>query len=577
MSDKKPTYEELEHRLTDAEAVMATLRKGEVDAIISERNVALLRAKDLEDALQQRQRELDIRNQIANIFLAVPDDEMYGEVLQVVLDAMESKHGVFGYVREDGAVVVPSLTRDIWDKCQVPGKDIVFPRETWSGIWGRALVEKKTFYSNKDFCVPKGHIPVHRAMATPIIYQGEVIGYFTVGNRTTDYDNKDKELLETIANYIAPILNARLERAKQEKERKRAEEALRQSEEKLRLIFEAANDGVAVTDLDGNLLLVNETMVRMHSYDTKEELIGRSGFELFAVKDRTKAMENMKRTLQTGRLEEIEYRLLRRDGSEFDAGIDGAVLRDASGSSSGLVVIVRDITERKKLDQLKDEFIGLVSHELRSPLTVITGAVNTVLTEGERLSTEETRQLLQDVAWEADMLSHLLGNLLELSRVQADRLFLHAEPISVKNLVQNTVERVRCQSSIHQFLVDLPKELPPVYADQLRLERILYNLLENAVKYSLKGGKIRVSVREEEERLLIGVSDQGIGISLADQAKLFGAFQRLEESKLDGVKGLGLGLVVCRRLVEAHGGRIWVESKPGKGSTFFFTLPLNRH
>ena len=577
MSDKKPTYEELEHRLTDAEAVMATLRKGEVDAIISERNVALLRAKDLEEALQQRQRELDIRNQIANIFLAVPDDEMYGEVLQVVLDAMESKHGVFGYVREDGAVVVPSLTRDIWDKCQVPGKDIVFPRETWSGIWGRALVEKKTFYSNKDFCVPKGHIPVHRAMATPIIYQGEVIGYFTVGNRTTDYDNKDKELLETIANYIAPILNARLERAKQEKERKRAEEALRQSEEKLRLIFEAANDGVAVTDLDGNLLLVNETMVCMHSYDTKEELIGRSGFELFAVKDRTKAMENMKRTLQTGRLEEIEYRLLRRDGSEFDAGIDGAVLRDASGSSSGLVVIVRDITERKKLDQLKDEFIGLVSHELRSPLTVITGAVNTVLTEGERLSTEETRQLLQDVAWEADMLSHLLGNLLELSRVQADRLFLHAEPISVKNLVQNTVERVRCQSSIHQFLVDLPKELPPVYADQLRLERILYNLLENAVKYSLKGGKIRVSVREEEERLLIGVSDQGIGISLADQAKLFGAFQRLEESKLDGVKGLGLGLVVCRRLVEAHGGRIWVESKPGKGSTFFFTLPLNRH
>ena len=577
MGSKKPTYEGLERRLADAETIISTLHKGEVDAIISERNVALLRTKDLEDALQQRQRELDIRNQIANIFLAVPDDEMYGEVLQVVLDAMESKHGVFGYVREDGAVVVPSLTRDIWDKCQVPGKDIVFPRETWSGIWGRALVEKKTFYSNKDFRVPKGHIPVHRAIATPIIYQGELIAYFTIGNSTRDYDDKDKKLLETIANYIAPILDARLERAKQEKEQKRAEEALRQSEEKLRLIFEAANDGVAVTDLDGNLLLVNETMVRMHSYDTKEELIGRSGFELFAVKDRTKAMEDMKRTLQTGLLGETEYRLLRRDGSEFDAGIDGAVLRDASGSSSGLVVIVRDITERKKLDQLKDEFIGLVSHELRSPLTVITGAVNTVLTEGERLSTEETRQLLQDVAWEADMLSHLLGNLLELSRVQADRLFLHAEPISVKNLVQNTVERVRCQSSIHQFLVDLPKELPPVYADQLRLERILYNLLENAVKYSLKGGKIRVSVREEEERLLIGVSDQGIGISLADQAKLFGAFQRLEESKLDGVKGLGLGLVVCRRLVEAHGGRIWVESKPGKGSTFFFTLPLNRH
>jgi len=169
--NKKPTYEELEQRLAEAETIVATLRKGEVDAIVSERNVALLRVAELEKALQQAQRRLDLKNQIANIFLTVPDDEMYGEVLQVVLDAMESKHGVFGYVREDGAVVVPSLTRDIWDKCQILGKDIVFPRETWGGIWGRALVKKKTFYSNKDFRVPKGHIPVHRAMATPIIYR----------------------------------------------------------------------------------------------------------------------------------------------------------------------------------------------------------------------------------------------------------------------------------------------------------------------------------------------------------------------------------------------------------------------
>jgi len=383
-------------------------------------------------------------------------------------------------------------------------------------------------------------------------------------------------LLETIANYIAPILNARLERENQERERKRAEQALRQSEEKLRLIFEAANDGVAVTDLDGNLLLVNETMVRMHSYDTKEELIGRSGFELFAVKDRTKAMENMKRTLQMGRLGEIEYRLLRRDGSEFDAGIDGAVLRDASGSSSGLVVIIRDITERKQLDQLKDEFIALVSHELRSPLTVITGAVNTVLAEGARLSPQETRQLLQDAACEADSLSHLIGNLLELSRVQADRLFLYAEPLNIKKVIQGTVEKVRRQSSIHQFLVDLHEELPSVDADQLRLERVLYNLFENAIKYSPQGCEIRVSVEPEEEHLVIGVSDQGIGISLSDQAKLFGPFQRLEDSGLEGVSGAGLGLLVCRRLVEAHRGRIWVESEPGRGSTFFFTLPLSR-
>jgi len=424
--------------------------------------------------------------------------------------------------------------------------------------------------------VPEGHIPIVRTLVVPILYQGELIGLLEIANKNTDYDEKDRSYLETIANYIAPILNARLERDKQEKERKRAEEALRESEEKLRLIFESESDGVAVTDLDGNLLQVNQTAVRLHGYDSKEELIGHSSFELFALKDRVKAMENMKRTLQMGRLGEVEYRLLRNDGSEFDAGIDGAVLRDASGNAAGIVVIVRDITDRKQLDQLKDEFIALVSHELRSPLTVIIGAVNTVLSEGARLSQEETRQLLQEAAWEAELLSHLIENLLELSRVQAERLFIYAEPLSIKKVIQGTVEKVRRQSSIHQFLVDLPGELPSVDADKLRLERVLYNLFENAIKYSPQGGEIRVSVEPEEEHLVIGVSDQGIGISLSDQAKLFGPFQRLEDSGLEGVNGAGLGLLVCRRLVEAHGGRIWVESEPSRGSTFFFTLPLSR-
>ena len=110
----------------------------------------------------------------------------------------------------------------------------------------------------------------------------------------------------------------------------------------------------------------------------------------------------------------------------------------------------------------------------------------------------------------------------------------------------------------------------------LRLERILYNLLENAVKYSPQGGEIKVSVKPDKEQLVIGVSDQGVGISPADQAKLFAPFQRLEESRPGGARGVGLGLLVCQRLVEAHGGRIWVESEPGRGSTFFFTLPLNQ-
>ena len=271
-----------------------------------------------------------------------------------------------------------------------------------------------------------------------------------------------------------------------------------------------------------------------------------------------------------------EYRVRHKNGDVLWVRENIYPSYSPAGIIESFVGKIADITERKKLDQLKDEFISLVSHELRSPLTVITGAVNTVLTEGARLSPEETHQLLQDAALEADWLSHLLGNLLELSRVQANRLSLHDEAVSVTRVIQDTIEEIKRQSSMHQFILDIPKKLPTVYADRLRLERILYNLIDNAVKYSPQGGEVRVFVKPEEEHLVIGISDQGIGISLPDQAKLFGPFQRVEESKLEGVKGLGLGLLVSRRLVEAHGGRIWVQSEPNRGSTFFFTLPLSR-
>jgi len=350
-------------------------------------------------------------------------------------------------------------------------------------------------------------------------------------------------------------------------ERKQAEEALKSSRDYLKKLTDSMWDAVFSVKMPERVIEWANDSFKLTGYEP-EESIGKttqflypdeSGFFTFGDKLKSAIAEG-KDVLDTEQL------LKRKNGEVFPAEITTTFFRE-KGEVIRVTSIIRDITERKKLEQLKDDFISLVSHELRSPLTVITGAVNTALTEGERLSAEETRQLLKDAALEAESLSHLLGNLLELSRMQANRLLLYAEAISVKKVIQGTVKEIKRQSSAHQFVVDLPRKLPPVYADELRLERILYNLLENAVKYSPQGGEIRVSVRPEEEHLVIGVRDQGIGISLADQAKLFGPFQRLEDSRLDGVGGAGLGLLVCRRLVEAHGGRIWLESEPGRGST----------
>ncbi len=353
---------------------------------------------------------------------------------------------------------------------------------------------------------------------------------------------------------------------------KQTKQALLESREDLNRAQAVARTGSWRLDVRNNQLLWSDETHRIFGIPKGMPMTYETFLARVHPEDREYVDRKWKAALR-GEPYDIEHRII--VGDEVKWVRERAELEfDSLGSLKGGFGTIQDITEHKKLDQLKDDFIGLVSHELRSPMTVITGAINTALTEAERLSPEETRQLLQDAASEADLLSNLLANLLELSRVQAERLVLHAEAIDVKKVAQNAVEEIKRQTSAHDFVLDIPGKIPPLYADPLRLERIFYNLLENAVKYSPQGGEIRVSVKPDKEYLVFGVSDHGIGISPADQAKLFRPFQRLEESKPKGTRGVGLGLLVCQRLVEAHGGRIWVTSEPDHGSTFFFTLPL---
>ncbi len=400
----------------------------------------------------------------------------------------------------------------------------------------------------------------------PMRHGGKILGLIHLADESENKIPLERvQFLEHVGVYIGEALHTFV-----------TEEMLRESEGRYRDLYEEAPSAYLSVGTDGYISQANRSAAELLGYSL-DELTGKPVFDLYAdtPNGKAKAQKVFQRFLAGEEIRGDELEMCRADGSSVWISLSARPIRDKEGRVVASRSTLVDITERKKLDQLKDDFIGLVSHELRSPLTVITGAVNTALTEAERLSPEETRQLLRDAALEADSLSHLLGNLMELSRIQADRLFLFAEPISIEKVIQDTIEKVEHLSSAHQFVVDIPKELPSVYADELRMERILYNLLENAVKYSPQGGEIRIFVKPRERHLVIGISDQGIGIPRADQAKLFKPFQRLEDSRPDKVNGSGLGLSVCRRLVEAHGGQIWVESESGKGSTFFFTLPLS--
>ena len=341
------------------------------------------------------------------------------------------------------------------------------------------------------------------------------------------------------------------------------------SEEQYQTMIRTAMDGFWLTDAQGKILDVNDSYCKLIGY-SREELLTMSVADVEAAELPEETARHIERVKEKG-YDRFETRHRDKNGRVIDVEVSVNFTAKEGGR---FFVFVRDITERKKAEQLKDEFIGLVSHELRTPLTVINGSLSTLLTEWDRLSTSEVRQLLNDALLESESLSHLIENLLELSRAQAQQLALYLEPVDIRTLVRETVSKIKRQATAHRFTISIPDGLQSINADPLRVERILYNLLDNAAKYSPAGTQIKVSVSAEPDCVVIGVNDRGKGLSSSEQARIFGLFRRLENSRPDRSRGAGLGLMVCRRLVEAHGGKIWIESKKGSGSTFFFSLPV---
>ena len=246
---------------------------------------------------------------------------------------------------------------------------------------------------------------------------------------------------------------------------------------------------------------------------------------------------------------------------------------DDEGMLRGGFGIVQDITEIKKAEQLKDEFIGLVSHELRTPLTIIIGSVKSAMTQG--ISTDDMYELLRNASEGAESLAAILENMLELSRQQADRLQLEINLVNIPDMAVGIINRLKGQQVTQRFITVFSPDIPYIEADRVRIERILVNLLENAVKYSPPSSEITISCRLENDCVITEITDQGEGISVEDQGNLFEPFHRIGPLARR-TAGIGLGLVVCKRLVEAHGGWIGVDSKPGQGSVFYFAIPIHQ-
>ncbi|MBI2853342.1 MAG: PAS domain-containing sensor histidine kinase [Chloroflexi bacterium] len=356
--------------------------------------------------------------------------------------------------------------------------------------------------------------------------------------------------------------------------RKKAERELRENHLLVKAMAEGAYDPIFIKDRLGCILFANPAMEKVMDRPLVE-ILGKSDTEILSnTEDARVLAENDRRIMDSGRTEVVEETVTTTAGRLTFLSTK-TPWRDDKGNVIGIIGVAHDITERKKVEDLKDEFIGMMSHEMKTPLTVILGGLHTLVNQGSQLTESERSDLLQDAYLEAGSLADMVSNLLDLSLCRSGQLVLVREDVELPKLLRHMVRRAKTQHPKHRFKTKCAS-LPQVSGDRVRLERIVYNLLDNAARYSPAGSCVTISAEVSDSRVVLGVKDEGEGLSAGAQAKLFTKFERLGRSSAGGPRGTGLGLAVCKRLVEAQGGRIWVESEVGMGSTFYFTIPLNR-
>lgn len=271
---------------------------------------------------------------------------------------------------------------------------------------------------------------------------------------------------------------------------------------------------------------------------------------------------------------EQELLIATKNGSRVWVGVTSAYERNSKGEIDRIILVARNISRRRRIDQVKSDVISAVSHELRSPLTSVKGFVSTLVQKWDRLTEEQKRHFLATIQVDADRVTRLINELLDISRLEAGRLLLRRELTQLPEIVAKVVDRISPQTDRHQIQLELNGTLPSVFADPDKVEQVLTNLVENAVKYT-DSGHITVSCSADEGAVRVSVVDEGEGIPLEHRQHVFGKFFRRGD-RASAPSGTGLGLYISKGLIEAHGGKIWVEDGSDGGAAFIFTLPLTK-
>jgi PAS domain S-box-containing protein len=337
-----------------------------------------------------------------------------------------------------------------------------------------------------------------------------------------------------------------------------------------------------MVDLEGNFVEGNKMAEQLVGYKRKE-LIGKDFLELNLLipEDLPKAAENLMKNAKGKTTGPDEFTLNRKDGSQVVVEIRSFPVKIKDQTL--VLGIARDVTERRRIEQakqeidrLKSEFISNTSHELRTPLQSIMGFTKLML-QGKVPDSETQNEFLGIIDKQSVRLADLINDLLDVSRMESGRFTIQKQSISIDELLKSVAKEldgIAYEKGV-AIVRDIPSTIPELEADEKRIRQVVINLLGNAIKFSNENGKIAIRVEISDDNVITSVSDRGIGIPPEAIPHLFDRFYQVDGSMTRTSGGSGLGLYISAQIVEAHGGRIWAESEMGKGSTFSFTLPLS--
>jgi len=518
---------------------------------------------------------------------AKDETEYLGEVCKIIIEDCGHAMVWIGFAENDENKTVQPVVYSGFDEGYLENLDITWAdSERGRGPSGTAIRTGKictcrnmrtdlNFEPWREEAIKRDYAS---SLVLPLMNDGKAFGALTIYSREPDHFSEDEiKLLADLADGLSyGIITLRLNDAKF-----KAEEALQESEKKYRSIVETANEGIWIVDPEYRTTYVNKRIAEMVGY-TRDGMIGRSGLDFTDEEGKTILRLNMEK-IQQGIGESYEFKLIQKNGSTIWTILNANPIFDKESKFQGSLSMLTDITNRKNMeDELKktmkklqksnselEQFAYVTSHDLQEPLRMITSFLQLLQRRYEGQLDSDADEFIEFAVDGANRMHELIQDLLEYSRVTTkgkEFKGMKMEESLEKALINLNVSIEENNASITH------DPLPIIYGNYSQIIQLLQNLIGNAIKYrSEKTPQIHISALKENKHWLFSIKDNGIGIDPQYAARIFKIFRRLHTNK--EYKGTGIGLAISKRIVEMYGGRIWVESEPRKGSTFYFTIP----